>query len=50
MHGGALGLVMLLVVIALAGGFVYVVVGRRRAERDAVSDRDPETTDRRPER
>jgi hypothetical protein len=50
MHGGALAVVlMVLVAIAVAGGLVYLVQGRRSFDRDSASKRGPEPSDRNPE-
>jgi hypothetical protein len=49
MHGGALGVVMVLVAVAVAAGLVYLVAGRRRAHRDTPRERDAGASDRRPE-
>jgi hypothetical protein len=49
-HGAALGVVaMVLLAIAVVGGLVYLVKGRRRSDRDPAGDRGPEASDRSPE-
>ena len=51
MHGGALAVVlMVLVAIAVVGGLVYLVQGRRRIDRDSAGGRGPEPSDRNPGR
>ena len=46
MHGGVVGVVMILFAIAAVGALVYVVAARRRTERNTVRQRDPEESDR----
>lgn len=46
MHGGALGVAMFLLAIAVVGALGYVVAARRRRDRSSASQRRADVSDR----